>query len=189
MEDNWKFPIKNSNAISISYGNLLKKTKIIKIEYLYLDLATCDRCIGTDAVLEQVLEVIRPALQLAGYTVDYRKVEIQNVQLAEQYHFLSSPTICVNGHDICQTVQENDCVCCGEISGTSVTCRIFAYDGKMYEVPPKEMLAESILRSIFAADLETTVETQVYTLPENLKNFFEGKAQKAACCSCGSDCC
>ena len=70
------------------------------IEYLYLDLNTCDRCIGTDAVLDEVVAVLRPALELAGYAVDYQKREMATPQLAEQYHFLSSPTILVNGRDI-----------------------------------------------------------------------------------------
>ena len=74
------------------------------IEYLYLDLSTCDRCIGTDAVLDEVIAVLRPALELAGYTVDYQKREMATPQLAQQYHFLSSPTILVNGQDIFGTV-------------------------------------------------------------------------------------
>lgn len=37
------------------------------IEYLYLDLSVCDRCIGTDEVLDHVIDVLEPALQLAGY--------------------------------------------------------------------------------------------------------------------------
>ncbi|MDD4511379.1 MAG: DUF2703 domain-containing protein, partial [Oscillospiraceae bacterium] len=42
--------------------------------YLYLDLNTCDRCIGADAVLEEVLGSIAPALEAAGYTMRLQKV-------------------------------------------------------------------------------------------------------------------
>ena len=55
------------------------------IEYLYLDLNTCDRCIGTDAVLDEVVAVLRPALELAGYAVDYQKREMATPEIAEQY--------------------------------------------------------------------------------------------------------
>ncbi|MGN0334915.1 MAG: DUF2703 domain-containing protein [Lachnospiraceae bacterium] len=158
--------------------------KLLRIEYLYLDLSTCDRCISTDAVLDEVIEVIRPALTLAGYTVDYQKHEIATPELAEQYHFLSSPTILVNGRDIFGEVKESDCGCCGEIAGTDVECRIFEYEGKTYEVPTREMMASAILKALNAAPV---CSCGSYELPENMKRFFEGKASKTTG-TCGCDC-
>ena len=32
-----------------------KKGKKVLIEYLYLDLVTCNRCVGTDKVLDEVI--------------------------------------------------------------------------------------------------------------------------------------
>ncbi|MGM9590953.1 MAG: DUF2703 domain-containing protein [Faecousia sp.] len=163
--------------------------KKLLIEYLYLDLNTCDRCIGTDTVLDEVVAVLRPALELAGYQVDYQKREMTTPQLAEQYHFLSSPTILVNGQDIFGTVQESNCGCCGEIAGVDVDCRVFAYEGKTYEVPTKEMLANAIFKSLNA---QPVCSCGAYELPENLKRFYEGKARKAestAPCRCGCSCC
>ena len=75
-----------------------------RIEYLYLDLKTCDRCVGTDAVLDEVVETLRPALELAGYQLSYRKQEVYTVEIAASYRFLSSPTILVNGQDIFDTI-------------------------------------------------------------------------------------
>lgn len=162
--------------------------KEIKIEYLYLDLNTCDRCIGTDAVLDQVVEVLRPALELAGYHVNYRKQEIADAELAVRYRFLSSPTILVNGQDIFGTILESDCGCCGDIAGVQVDCRVFEYKGKTYEVPTKEMLADAILKTLYHPFDCCCGEE--YQLPENLKRFFEGKLKKTGCCSCGtSNCC
>lgn len=158
------------------------------IEYLYLDLNTCDRCIGTDAVLDEVVAVLRPALELAGYAVDYQKREMATPEIAEQYHFLSSPTILVNGQDIFGAVQESNCGCCGEIAGADVDCRVFEYDGKTYEVPTKEMLANAILNSLNA---QPTCSCGAYELPENLKRFYEGKAQRSestSSCGCGCTC-
>lgn len=160
----------------------------LQIEYLYLDLNTCDRCIGTDAVLEEVIEVLRPALELAGYAIDYQKREMSTPTLAEQYRFLSSPTILVNGQDIFGTVQESVCGCCGEIAGVDIDCRVFEYEGKTYEVPTKEMLANAILKSL---TMQPTCSCGTYELPENLKRFYEGKAQrdgKISACGCGCSC-
>ncbi len=158
------------------------------IEYLYLDLNTCDRCMGTDAALDEVVAVLRPALELAGYAVEYQKREMETPQLAEQYHFLSSPTILVNGRDIFGPVQESNCGCCGEIAGTEVDCRVFAYEGRTYEVPTKEMLANAILKNLNA---QPACSCGTYELPENLKRFYEGKAKKSensASCGCGCSC-
>ncbi len=106
-------------------------SKKVLVEYLYLDLKTCDRCIGTDAVLEGVLKEINPALSCAGYEVEFKKMEISSKEMAEKYRFLSSPTIRVNGMDICESVAENSCGCCSDISGTDVECRVFEFEEKI----------------------------------------------------------
>ncbi|NLE23762.1 MAG: DUF2703 domain-containing protein, partial [Clostridiaceae bacterium] len=79
------------------------------------------------------------------------------------------------------------CGCCSEISGTDVDCRVFEYNGETYEVAPKEMLAESILQSVFGQS-ENGCSCDGYKLPENLKNFYEGKKSKSGC-SCGGNYC
>ncbi len=159
-------------------------TKKIFVEYLYLDLKTCDRCMGTDSVLDAVLVALTPALELAGYTVMCRKIEISTARMAEEFRFHSSPTIRVNGRDIFQTVVETNCGCCSEISGTDVACRAYETDGETYEVPTKEMLAEAILRSVYAP---SDCSCESYVLPENLKQFFEGKSKRVSC-SCSGNC-
>ena len=149
--------------------------KEIKIDYLYLDLNTCDRCIGTVAVLDEVLDTLRPTLELAGYQVLCQKREISNAELAEKYHFRSSPTILVNGQDIFGAVIESDCGCCGEIAGTQVDCRVFEHEGITREVPTKKMLTDAILKAVYHP---TKCCCEEYQLPENLKRFFEGKEGK-----------
>jgi NAD-dependent dihydropyrimidine dehydrogenase PreA subunit len=160
--------------------------KLLEIDYLYLDLQTCDRCVGTDIVLDEVMMILTPAFQLAGYEVKYRKTKIETEELARQYRFVSSPTIRVNGQDICQSVSENSCGCCSDISGTDVECRIFEYNGETYEIPPKEMLAEAILKTAFKV-YDNDCSGDDYEIPENLKSFFAGKKNKE--CSCGGNCC
>lgn len=160
--------------------------KKIVVEYLYLDLETCDRCIGTDNVLDEVMMILTPALNLAGFEVEYNKTEMKTAEIATQYKFLSSPTIRMNGQDICQSVKENCCGCCSEISGTNVDCRVFEYNGETYEVPPKSMLAEAILKAVFN-NVKAGCSCGEYRLPENLKEFYKGKNNKASCL-CGGNC-
>ena len=176
--------IKNQNEENCSCCSDSKK--IVRLGHLFLDLETCNRCVGTDQVLDEVIKVITPALELAGYQVEYHKIEMSTADMAKEHHFVSSPTIRVNGQDICNTVAESDCGCCSDISGTDVDCRVFEYQGASYEVPPKAMLTEAILSSIFAPGDNKAVE---YALPDNLKSFYDGKAQKESSCSCTNGCC
>lgn len=154
-----------------------EKKKRVLVEYLYLDLNTCDRCIGTVEVLDKVMEVLTPALEIAGYEVIYEKIQITSLQEAENRKFLSSPTICVNGQDIFSTIRENDCGCCSDISGTDVKCRVFEYDDKTYEVLSTEMAADAILKRIY---LPAVCSGGEYKVPENLKRFFAGKENKSS---------
>ena len=178
---------KQENAESCcSHGDGESAKKEVSVEYLYLDLETCDRCIGTDKVLEEVLLVLAPALQLAGYKVEFNKIEMETADIAKKYKFLSSPTIRVNRCDIFENVKENNWGCCSEISGSDVDCRVFEYEGAAYEVPPKEMLAEAILKAVFC--ISRSDDTIDYKLQDNLTAFFAGKNNKLAC-SCSGNCC
>ena len=165
-----------------------RKPKPVLVEYLYLDLQVCDRCIGTEQVLEEVLTKLTPVLQLAGYTLEYRKTKMETPELAQEYRFESSPTVRVNGQDICLNVQENPCDCCSDISGSIVDCRIFEYEGQSYEVPPQEMLAEAILKVVFGSQATPCCAENEYILPKNLEVFYNGKSNKAGC-DCASSCC
>ena len=153
------------------------------VEYLYLELNTCERCIGTDLELVEVLDILTPALRLAGYDVQYKKNEMSTAELAREHRFLSSPTIRVNGRDIGGPVKENDCGCCSDISGTDVDCRVWESEGQTYEVPPKEYLAEGILKAVFGQS-EGPCDCGKYAMPENLEAFYRGKDR----CGCSGSC-
>lgn len=145
--------------------------KTIAIEYLYLDLTVCDRCIGTDAVLRNVIRKLTPAFELAGYKIELDTVEIKDMELAERHRLETSPTIRVNGNDICTAFKESDCGCCGDIGGVPVDCRVFVHEGEEYDVPPESMVAEGIIRYAFS---DAAVKPG-YRMPENLVRFFENK--------------
>jgi NAD-dependent dihydropyrimidine dehydrogenase PreA subunit len=149
------------------------------VEYLYLDLETCERCVETDAALDEVMAAIAPALKMAGFEVEYKKLKIESPELAEKYKLLSSPTVRVNGRDICGPVEENSCGRCGEICGAEVNCRVLEHAGETYEAPPKELLAEGLLRAVFGEQEEACACG--YVLPDNLKRFFKEKSVSSGC--------
>lgn len=175
----------SDSCCSCGCGTTSKKKVVV--EYLYLDIETCGRCIGTDNILDEVMITLTPTLNIAGFEVEYNKIEMNTAEVAKQYKFLSSPTIRVNSQDICQSVEENSCGCCSDISGTDVNCRVFEYNGQTYEVPPKEMIAKAILNEILGYT-EAGYSCEKYELPGKLKEFFEGKKNKSDC-SCGGNCC
>jgi glutaredoxin len=177
---------KGGRSCYTSQSRLIAKNKIV-VEYLYLDLNTCQRCIGTDDALDQVMMTLSPAFELAGFKVEYHKIKMETAQIAEQYMFLSSPTIRINGQDICQSVMENGCGCCSQISGHDIDCRVFEYNGKKYEVPPKEMLAKALLQKAFE-HTDARLPPEEYVLPANLRHFFERQHNKPEC-TCQDNCC
>jgi uncharacterized Fe-S cluster protein YjdI len=174
-----------TDSIASSCGCGTSADKTITIDYLYLDLSSCDRCIGTDQVLDEVVSALTPALQLAGYQVKYQKIEMTTAEIAKRHHFLSSPTIRVNGRDIETEVAENHCGCCSAISDSDVDCRMFVYEGDTYDVPPAAMLASGILHAVFGSQ-SSMQSSESYQLPANLKSFYSGKSRKE--CTCGGNC-
>lgn len=153
-----------------------KTDKTVLVEYMYLDLEVCTRCIDNMYILERALYKMMPTLALAGYKVDLRRIEIIDEESAKKHHFLSSPTIRVNGHDICAKVVENECDCCKDICGTDVNCRVFEYDGIDNEVVPEAMIIDGLMKY---ASYELAVPEGDYVLSDNLKKFFEGKRDNA----------
>ncbi len=56
-----------------------------------------------------------------------------------------------------------------------MNCRVFEYEGEQYEVPPKAMLVEAVLKMVFSPKEKKSCDCKEYELPENLKRFYEGK--------------
>jgi len=146
---------------------------------------------ATDDTLNEALEILSPVFQALNYAVTVNKVNITTLELAEQYRFISSPTIRVNGVDISSELQESDCEDCGDLAGCSVDCRVFVYEGKGYEQPPAAMIIDGILRVLYGDAPKTESE---YSLPENLKKYFDGREsmmkkmsiyEPAMCCPTG----
>lgn len=150
---------------------------MLMIDFLYLDLCTCERCIATDKYLNEALVALSGVLKMLKYDVKINKVEVSSRELAERYRLLSSPTIRVNGTDICGAIKENECKDCADISGNKVDCRIFTYNGKEYDQPPAPMIVEGILRALYGVRDHAVKESE-YVLPDNLNRFFKSERPK-----------
>ena len=143
--------------------------KDIVIDFLYIDLTICDRCLGTEEALDAAVDTVSPVLKAAGYTLTVNKQLIDSHEKAMSLGFVSSPTIRVNGHDIAE-VDETRCECCGDLCGCDVDCRVWHYEDDTYNSPPKELIVEAILR-LFALP---SVTPESCALPDNLEKFFQG---------------
>jgi len=149
-------------------------TKVLNVEYLYLDLQRCDRCQSSVQRLEKALELLRPVLRELGYSYKLNKIHMSSKNLALKYRFQSSPTIRIDNIDLFETITENSCGCCSEISGHATDCRTFEEDGQMVNAPSVKLLIEKILLHIISQPKESNLKP--YALPENLEQFYKQKS-------------
>lgn len=174
-------------------GNAPKQvnSKRVVIDFLYLDLSVCEWCNGTDKSLDEALNDVYNVLQASGVEVIVNKINVTTEELAIKHRFVSSPTIRVNGRDIQMELRERLCDSCGDLCGDNVDCRVWVYNGEEYTIPPKALIIEGILKSVYGGEKATSEETE-YKLPENLKRFYAAMYEKnKSCCggSAGNKCC
>ncbi|MEL7570428.1 MAG: DUF2703 domain-containing protein [Eubacteriaceae bacterium] len=158
-------------------GTSIEKRKLV-IDFLFLDLSVCTRCQGTENSLEESLDEVAKVLQAADIEVRLNKVNVNTKELAEQYKFISSPTIRINGKDIQMDVKESICESCGDLCGDEVNCRVWLYNGQEYTIPPKAMIIEAILKNVYGANCDEDIIDQDYVMPENLVHFYNVTANK-----------
>lgn len=164
--------------------------RTIEIDFLYLDLTACTRCLGTDQNLERAVQKAAEVLKETGIKVQVNKILIESADQARALRFVSSPTIRVNGRDIALEMKESRCESCEScVCGETVACRVWMYGGMEYTEAPVGMIVEAILREVYGGPQRAPVESMpLGDLPENLNRFFIGKARKeaaavSACCS------
>lgn len=90
-------------------------------------------------------------------------------------------------------VKESLCDSCGDLCGDSVDCRVWVYNGDEYTIPPKALIIEGILKSVYGGEASANEEVE-YTLPENLRRFYDAMNEKNnnnSCCNGVNDtkCC
>ena len=142
----------------------------LKIDFLYLDLTSCERCQHTESTLEKSIDHIKKLFETAGYQVVLNKIHIDSLEKAETFRFLSSPTIRVNGVDIIEQIDESNCEDCGEICGHDMNCRDWVFEGVRFTEPPEALIVRGILKEIY---LPSQVKLdQDYKIPDNILKFF-----------------
>ncbi|MGD9563107.1 MAG: DUF2703 domain-containing protein [Pyrinomonadaceae bacterium] len=177
----------SGNTADLQMADTAKlREKRVEIEFLYLDLESCDPCRGTDDSLEEALSEVSGVIGATGAVVDLKKIHVTSYEQALDLGLVRSPTIRVNGRDLALEVRENHCSSCSEISGTETFCRVWDYEGREYQVPPKELIVESILREVYGSPKRDKFVANEKSLA-NLKAFFNGTRTSAA--SCGSGVC
>ena len=67
-------------------GSDVRRT--VAIDFLFLDLSTCERCSGTGANIETALAAIEDVLRATGARVELRKIHVQSVQQARELRFV-----------------------------------------------------------------------------------------------------
>ena len=152
------------------------------IDFLYLDLSTCTRCINTNKNLEAALINVSSILSNAGNNIVLNKTLIENEEQAIQHKFELSPTIRINGKNIDIENRESICDSCSDLcsceEGTS--CRVWYYKGKEYNEAPVEMIIDAILTEVYS-NKNNTEEKENYKVPQNLKTFFNSKSESSCC--------
>lgn len=167
--------------------NIPTEKRSINIDFLYLDLSVCAPCRGTESILDEAIKDVANILEFTGVEVVVNKVNVTNEEKAINYKFVSSPTIRINGRDIQLEVKESPCRTCSDLSGEETDCRIWVYQGREYNVPPKAMIIEAILKEVYGGNGNDNIVEQNYVIPENLKHFYSAMERKKH--ETGSPCC
>ena len=167
---------------------------LLLIEFLYLDLSTCQRCRGTDEVLSQALELSSPALEAMGLAAEIRKVHVQSEDQAIEEDFVASPTIRVNGVDIHPEILLNSCKDCGDLCGCAegVDCRVWRYRGEEFTEPPVSLVVEAIMAAAVGRRTPGTSGTAPVSerARKNMQKYFANTtAEREQDVCCATDCC
>ncbi|MBD3262889.1 DUF2703 domain-containing protein [Candidatus Woesearchaeota archaeon] len=125
----------------------------MKIQLLYI--LDCPWCIKTKKLIRKSLEELRVDAEVEETLID-------TDEKAKKYDFVSSPTIRIDGKDIQEEVNKDECLPCKELAEQSkgetefvkqecrCGCRTYFYKGKQYPYPPKEMIKDAIKKFLFS---------------------------------------
>ena len=168
-----------------------QNSRVLDLQVLALDLSTCTRCVGTLANIETAIETVQRVLEVTGSSVRVQKIVVESEEEARQYGFVSSPTIRIAGRDITFDTLESKCESCTDLCGCTegTSCRLWRYQGAEHTEAPVGLIVEALLRELASAQpgAVAVAEAPTYELPANLRDFYAGKASRAA--ATGSACC
>lgn len=150
----------------------------LHVEFLYLDLTSCTRCIATDRNLLEAVAAVSPALKATGSTIKIRNIAVRSELQAVELRLATSPTIRINGTDIADSLSQSACSDCGDLCGSdAIDCRTWTYQGTIYDQVPVGLIVEALLRALFADRGPSAAPELDRGIPGNLKTFFRGSAE------------
>jgi len=85
----------------------------------------------------EVAKTIEEVLKESKIKALVKRVKVSSEDEAKRLRFLGSPTVRINGVDIDPMVKETT---------GAIGCRVYMYQGKMYEFPPKDMIVKAVKR-------------------------------------------
>ena len=164
--------------------------RVVELEFLYLDLDTCTRCVGTNENLETAIQSVADILAFTKTELSLNKILFETEEQALTHQFVTSPTIRLQGRDIALDMRESKCDSCTDLCGCAegTDCREWLYADEVYSEAPVGLIVEAILGEIYRNAPTATAVTATDAVPDNLKNFFVGKtlpetAVVSSCCS------
>ena len=163
-------------------GTADRTLREVVIDFLFLDLTTCDRCVGTGEHLTAALDAVRQVLEPTGRQVQVHRHLVATEEQARRLRFVSSPTLRVNGRDIAVELKESSCgsECCTDGCGAHIDCRVWTHHDQEYTAAPVGLIVDAVLREVYSGGTSATPEVspgEPYDLPENLRRFFQGTQQ------------
>lgn len=87
----------------------------------------------------EVTETIEEILKESKIKAVVKRVKVSGEDEAKRLRFPGSPTVRINGVDVDPMFKETT---------GAIGCRVYMYQGKMYEFPPKDMIAKAVKRLI-----------------------------------------
>jgi hypothetical protein len=172
--------------------NAPRAEKRLRIDFLFLDLSTCNRCRGADRSLEQALETVGDLLAASAIEVQLNKIHVESAEQSRELRFATSPTIRVNGRDVALELRESACgsEACTDGCVEAIACRVWIHDGREYTEPPVPMIVDAIMREAYAGNVvEHEPEAGGYELPDNLERFFASTAAAQTTADAAAECC
>jgi len=167
-----------------------KTLKDINIDYLFLNLTKCKRCIDTNSVLESSVSKVENLLGDERIKIKVNNIHINTEDKAREFGLEVSPTIRINGRDIQSDWTDNQCSECGDLCNCAqcITCRVWKWNGKEYLAAPENLIVNAILKNIYSEKSSTLdYKFKIKELNSNIKTFFSEKNNNSDKCDCS--CC
>ncbi len=162
----------------------------INIDYLFLDLSSCQRCVNTYSSLKKAIDKVAKITKYKDININLIKIHIDTEEKALKYGLEVSPTIRINGKDIQRDWLESKCTDCGDLCECAgdITCRIWNWNDKRYISAPQDLIIDAILKYIYSERYSKEDHgNKVNELNNNIKTFFSEKTNsseqnKISCC-------